>query len=63
MALQIHAVMQKTKDVNDVPPPNSGDPEQDEVPPLSPIAGNVQRSDIGADLRALSGTDDGWAGA
>lgn len=63
MPLQIHVLMQETKDIDDVLPLNTGNPEYDEVPALAPVSGNVKRSETGANLRALPDPDDGGAGA
>lgn len=49
--------MQEAKDVNDVLPLHTGNPEHDEMPALAPVSGNVERLDIGADFRALPDAD------
>ena len=55
---QVHVVMQEAQHINDVVPLKTTDPEHDEVSALTPVSGNVKRTDIGADFAAFFDADD-----
>ena len=62
MPLQIHAVTQEPKHVDQVFPLGATHPEQDEVPAFASVACNVERPDFAADFGARLDADGVWAG-
>lgn len=63
MSLQIHAVMQHSEHIDYIAALNVADAENDEVAPLAPVSGNMERPDVVADFGPLLDPGERRAGA